>query len=93
MIVCPMPGYDYDSLTENGFSSFIGYLTGILAPVNSSQEKVNFNGTNNIDPVILSSKLKKIKNIDQILAKLIVTYISNEADFEEETIEGKNLRA
>ena len=59
----------------------------------SSQEKVNFNGTNNIDPVILSSKLKKIKNIDQILAKLIVTYISNEADFEEEIIEGKNLRA
>ena len=58
----------------------------------SSQEKVNFNGTNNIDPVILSSKLKKIKNIDQILAKLIVHYISNEGDFEEDIFEGKNLR-
>ena len=53
---------------------------------------MNFNGTNNIDPVILSSKLKKIKNIDQILSKLIVHYISNEGDFEEDIFEGKNLR-
>ena len=53
---------------------------------------MNFNGSKNIDPVILSSKMKKIKNINQILAKLIVNYISIEGELESEQIEGKNLR-
>ena len=53
---------------------------------------MNFNGTKNIDPVILSSEIKKIKNINQILAKLIVNYISIEGELESEQIEGKNLR-
>ena len=110
MIVCPMPAYDYDFLAENGFSNFIGYIAGILAPSNrkgnyyslnnnhnnldnfSSLEIVNFNGTKNIDPVILSSEIKKIKNINQILAKLIVDYITSEGEFQTEKIEGKNLR-
>ena len=104
-----MPGYDYKALTENGFSNFIGYIAGILAPVNRkgncdfvnnyilyniyfSSINVNFNGSKNIDPVILSSKIKKIKNINQILKKLIVNYISNEGEFQMEKIEGKNLR-
>ena len=58
----------------------------------SSRNNVNFNGTKNIDPVILSSEIKKIKNINQILAKIIVTYTSNEGEFQHEKIEGKNLR-
>ena len=53
---------------------------------------MNFNGTKNIDPVILSSEIKKIKNINEILAKLIVSYMTNEGEFQIEKIEGKNLR-
>ena len=34
MIVCPMPGYDYNFLAENGFSDFTGYITGILDRLN-----------------------------------------------------------
>ena len=113
MILCPMPGYDYNFLVENGFAEFTGYITGILdlhrlnrkgkcrtffrifiiLAIFSSQENVmNFNGSKNINPVILSSKIKKIKNIDQILAKLMVIYITNEGKLEIENIEGKNLR-
>ena len=36
--------------------------------------------------------MKKIKNINQILTKLIVNYISNKGEFEIDKIEGKNLR-
>ena len=53
---------------------------------------MNFNGTKNIDPVILSSEIKRIKNINEILAKLIVSYMTNEGEFQIEKIEGKNLR-
>ena len=34
MILCPMPGYDYDFLVENGFAEFTGYITGILDRLN-----------------------------------------------------------
>ena len=52
---------------------------------------MNFNGTKNVDPAIVSSEIKNIKNIDNLLHEIKVHYIYN-GEFETETFNGSSLR-
>ena len=45
MLVCPVPGYDYDQLKENGFRDFMRYVAGIQ----ENGHLQNRNGNNHVN--------------------------------------------
>ena len=96
--MCPMPGYNFDVLAENGFIDFLSSILGVLAPANKDGKEtksygidVNFNGSKNLDPAKISSEIQDIKNIDQIMYLLEVSYIID-GKYETETFSGLGLR-
>ena len=39
LVVCPIPGYDFDVLAENGFIDFLSSVLGVLAPLNRNDRE------------------------------------------------------